>query len=551
MPEPTAGKRRNVDLPVREFGMLPLNMLHPGRKNPRDIDETDPEILEMVETAKKHGILEPLLVRPHPTLPGWETMAGNRRRVVAILAKLTQVPCMIYQHATEETATEIRIIENLQRKDLDPIETANELQGAMDDLKLTQAQVAERFQKSPAWVSHHLRLLKLPLTFQEEIKTQGRQLAVLADQQLVLSEFWSAYRNHEWNDGEDSLSQGNFEDCLSFALHESVAPYEIKVAAWLNPTQQQTKDLDIREITFARGAEKWVMNTTLWWELEEAANARKQKPRTGNEAKADPEKVAPVESFKPPTIATGKLTVGPVKRTDATDDCFSTVYSPGRGDEDEGEDDEQKGATDDGTNRKSAAEILNKKIFRYYIAWLQTRMLERAGQLTANEVTRFVIGMSVSMDGYARDRQEGFEQGVASRTKKKRPKVSSNAMWDFVFSLDGRELEGSVREWFKFWCKQPARSTCSDVTPAAIIGFAKILKIDAATQWKCDREFLELHTIDQLHALPKEWKLPKFAPASKQNFVDLLLSNNCKKCPAPKSLLKVKPVYLDPVTTEN
>lgn len=271
---------------VPEFSMINLKYLIEDPNNPRTILPDEPGLLEIVNTAKRCGILEPLLVRPHASLP--ETfliMAGHRRFAAAVLANLKEVPCLVHHNATDATATEIRIIENLQREDLNAIETARELRAAMVDLDLNQDGLAKRFKKSQAWVSHHLRLLKLPDFLQEEIddgrlnKTQGRQLAVFADATAVMDEFVLAYRNCEWDgdeEADESISHESFARCFESAIETGTRPITPGWRVPFNPTPEQLKLLDVRETVIEGDRERVAVNVELWEQLrEEELQARK------------------------------------------------------------------------------------------------------------------------------------------------------------------------------------------------------------------------------------------------------------------------------------
>lgn len=115
---------------------------------------------ELAASIGKHGILQPLLVRPM-TDGTYQIVAGERRWRAARMAGLSEVPVVIRELSDRETA-ELALIENLQREDLNPMEEALGYQHLMEQYELTQEQVATAVNKSRPAVANALRLLKLP-----------------------------------------------------------------------------------------------------------------------------------------------------------------------------------------------------------------------------------------------------------------------------------------------------------------------------------------------------------------------------------------------------
>ncbi|WP_042464253.1 ParB/RepB/Spo0J family partition protein [Neobacillus dielmonensis] len=116
------------------------------------IDELKASILE-------HGILQPLVVRK--SIKGYEIVVGERRYRAAKEAKLGTVPAVV-RELSEQQMMELAVLENLQREDLNPIEEGQAYQTLMENLKLTQEEVAKRLGKSRPHVANHIRLLSLP-----------------------------------------------------------------------------------------------------------------------------------------------------------------------------------------------------------------------------------------------------------------------------------------------------------------------------------------------------------------------------------------------------
>lgn len=116
-------------------------------------------IQELSESIKEHGILQPIIVRKVGTM--YEIVVGERRFRAAKMAGLAEIPAVVRQ-LTDEESMEMAILENLQREDLTPIEEAEAYQKLMDNLALTQEQLAFRLGKSRPHIANHIRLLSLP-----------------------------------------------------------------------------------------------------------------------------------------------------------------------------------------------------------------------------------------------------------------------------------------------------------------------------------------------------------------------------------------------------
>ncbi len=138
---------------------LRLTDVVPNPDQPRRQFE-DGALEELAASVSKHGILQPLLVRPMAD-GSYQIVAGERRWRAARLAGLTEVPVVIRELSDRETA-ELALIENLQREDLNPMEEALGYQYLMTQYELTQEQVATAVNKSRPAVANALRLLKLP-----------------------------------------------------------------------------------------------------------------------------------------------------------------------------------------------------------------------------------------------------------------------------------------------------------------------------------------------------------------------------------------------------
>ena len=138
---------------------LNISEIEPNKDQPR-MDFDDESLAELAESISKHGILQPLLVRPL-LYGGYQIVAGERRYRASRMAGLTEVPVVIRELDDKETM-EIALIENLQRENLTPVEEAKGYKTLMDTYGFTQEQVSESVGKSLSAVANSLRLLNLP-----------------------------------------------------------------------------------------------------------------------------------------------------------------------------------------------------------------------------------------------------------------------------------------------------------------------------------------------------------------------------------------------------
>jgi len=143
-----------------EYRNLPLALLTESKTNPRRTFEDD-SLKELAESIRTQGILSPLLVRPI-TEQGFEIVFGARRYRAAQMAEAATVPVRI-KNLTDAEALEAQLIENLQRRDVHPMEEANGFRALLnlEEPKYSIEQIAARTGKSPAYVAGRLKLTEL------------------------------------------------------------------------------------------------------------------------------------------------------------------------------------------------------------------------------------------------------------------------------------------------------------------------------------------------------------------------------------------------------
>ena len=147
---------------------LPLREIEPDPGQPRKTFD-DETLAELSTSIAEHGLLQPIAVRPKPS-GGYLIVAGERRWRASRMAGLTEVP-VIVKDVTDEQAMELALVENLQREDLDPVEEAAGIRELMTRCDLTQEQAARKLGKSRSALANSLRLLSLPETVLELLKS--------------------------------------------------------------------------------------------------------------------------------------------------------------------------------------------------------------------------------------------------------------------------------------------------------------------------------------------------------------------------------------------
>jgi ParB family chromosome partitioning protein len=153
---------------------------------------TPESLVELTESIKEHGVLEPLVVAKTPA--GYQIIAGERRWRASKLAGLKTVPALI-KETSPRGMLEMAIVENVQREDLNPLERAQAFVRLMEEFGLSNKEIAKRTGKSAAYVSNSIKLLGLPDALKDGLLsaliTEGhaRALASIDDQKLMVEAY--------------------------------------------------------------------------------------------------------------------------------------------------------------------------------------------------------------------------------------------------------------------------------------------------------------------------------------------------------------------------
>jgi ParB family chromosome partitioning protein len=175
------------DTPKARSGLaeIPIDRLRPNPEQPRrSFDEAG--LGELAESIRRHGVLQPLLVSEDAE-GGYLVIAGERRWRAARAAGLPTVPAVIRERLEARDELALALVENLQRRDLSPLEEARAFEHLRSEHGLSQSEIAEQIGRDRSTVANALRLLKLPEEIQELVESgqlsagHGRTLLGLAD----------------------------------------------------------------------------------------------------------------------------------------------------------------------------------------------------------------------------------------------------------------------------------------------------------------------------------------------------------------------------------
>lgn len=166
---------------------IPLDKIIPNRYQPRKTFN-DESLQGLAESIKQHGLTQPVVVVYDAGLDKYELVVGERRFRASQLAGFTEIDCIIHSKLDDKQMCALALIENIQREDLNPIETALGYKSLMQKFMISQTELGEYCGKSKAAVSNSLRLLNLEPEIQEAIKEgeisegHGRALLMVSDE---------------------------------------------------------------------------------------------------------------------------------------------------------------------------------------------------------------------------------------------------------------------------------------------------------------------------------------------------------------------------------
>jgi ParB family chromosome partitioning protein len=184
---------------VSEQKSLPLNSIQADPDQPRRNFDS-PALQELADSIKEHGVLQPIIVTQKGD--GYEIVAGERRFRASKLAGLTEIPVVV-RSMTGQKQLEVSLIENIQRRDLNTIETATAYAKLRDQFNLSAEKISERVHKSPSAVINTMRLLKLPkeaiVALAEGKITEGQARPLIGQDSELIAELIPRIITEEWS----------------------------------------------------------------------------------------------------------------------------------------------------------------------------------------------------------------------------------------------------------------------------------------------------------------------------------------------------------------
>lgn len=249
------------DLPIQgPVFLIEADKISPNPQQPRR-DFNEEELKELAASIREFGILQPIIVTKVEkeselgTDVSYELIAGERRWRASKMAGLERIPAIIKNVHLDRDRLELAIIENVQRSDLNPIESARAYAKLQDEFKLTQREIAARLGKSRESIANTMRLLSLPTHVQEALasgrmsESQGRLLLTVEDiaqQQILFDDLLRS--NISVRELKTRIEKHKQQKKLAGQIAETPAP-EMTLAA-ANPEFEQLKN----ELETALGA---------------------------------------------------------------------------------------------------------------------------------------------------------------------------------------------------------------------------------------------------------------------------------------------------------
>lgn len=230
------------DFTVGEIAEIDIDFLQSNPLQPRGLITPD-SLIELVDSIREHGILEPLVVAKTPA--GLQIIAGERRWRAAKLAGLSKVPAII-RETTASGLLEMALVENVQRQDLSSIERAQAFKRLIDEFGQTPTILSKKIGKSLAYVSNSLRLLTLPDAIKDALisgsTTEGHARALIAlEEDVAIVEGFKAVLSK-------NLSVRQTEELVRKTKSETNVPkHTWKTRGWLKTDEIERIEKDLTE----------------------------------------------------------------------------------------------------------------------------------------------------------------------------------------------------------------------------------------------------------------------------------------------------------------
>lgn len=250
-----------------EIQELPLSELRVNPYQPRKTFNEE-SLNELAESIKEHGVFQPIIVKK--SIKGYEIVAGERRFRASKLAGKETIPAIV-RNFTDEEMMEIALLENIQREDLNPVDTAISISNILQVKDMTQEEFSKKFGKSRSYITNLLGLLNLPKSVQELVKngklsmSHARCLSKIDDEEKVINLANKIIKeNLNVRDIEKMLSKKDdkkvikeknekfrmYEDAFSDTIGNKVRISNKKIEISYNSMQDLNRIMEILNINF-------------------------------------------------------------------------------------------------------------------------------------------------------------------------------------------------------------------------------------------------------------------------------------------------------------
>jgi len=487
------------------------------------------KLAELAESIRRVGVLQPLVVRPISPgrggkRPLFELVAGERRFRAAKEAGRTEVP-VIVRALDEPEARRINLLENLQREDLSAIEEALAFEQLLDlgnGAPITQQALAERLGCSQPHVANRLRLLKLPLEWQQKVisgeitASQARLLLPLAGHPRLLTAIEKKVaRCGKYNaDGRPTLE--DWRSSIDTVVHNRTERIDAKT--WsaklgrmieLEIPERELERFGVIELpVYGETPERRATNVKAWRNSVAEAEARLAEQDAERERRTKAKKQ---RGEKPAKAERPKLRPAEQKRRDAQQ------------------------------RRQFAARVARWKTdwIRYLIAY------ELAAGSTADVLLRLLLYFAVDRN-YRENRERDLVRELRLLNHRVGTKDGLPNVLPALAAIENDHQVGSLAvgvlaAWFWHWDDGPRQH----VPARDCAAIADALCIDLAAAWKRDQKepigegYWGLHSIEQLDGLARELKLPPVAGLKKALAIERFTKAR-KALPMPRELARAK-----------
>ena len=181
-----AEQAQQLQTPGMSVTRIAVGKIVPNRFQPRRVFDEE-KLQELAQSIKEHGLTQPIVVVYDASLDKYEIVVGERRFRAIQLAGMTEIDAIVHKHLGDQEMCALALIENIQREDLNPIETALGYRNLMSKFYITQTDLASYCGKSKAAISNALRLLDLEPEIQQALQEgtlsegHGRALLMVTD----------------------------------------------------------------------------------------------------------------------------------------------------------------------------------------------------------------------------------------------------------------------------------------------------------------------------------------------------------------------------------